>query len=105
MSRSASPVLSRRKVHRLVGEHRPRDEQRRALERSPNIESRRRSHPMYEQQRHRLLAWGAFLRRAARHMLGASLIMLSGVTIGTLGYRGIVGLGWVDAFLNAAMIS
>jgi hypothetical protein len=60
---------------------------------------------MYEHRTHRVLSWRAFLRRAGRHALGAFLILFVGVGIGTVGYRVTAGLSWVDAFLNAAMIS
>ena len=60
---------------------------------------------MYEQRKHRLLSWGEFLVRAGRHALAAALILFGGVGIGTLGYRVVAGLNWVDAFLNASMIS
>ena len=59
---------------------------------------------MYEQRKHRLLAWPDFLRRAARHFLWALLILLIAVVAGTAGYHAIAGLGGVDAFLNASMI-
>ena len=60
---------------------------------------------MYEHRRRRLLPWPDFLRRAGGHVLAALLILLVGVGIGTIGYRTTAGLSWVDAFLNASMIS
>jgi hypothetical protein len=59
---------------------------------------------MYEQRRHRLLAWPAFLRRAARHLFWALLLLLGAVGLGTVGYHTAGGLKWLDAFLNASMI-
>ena len=59
---------------------------------------------MYEQRRHRLLAWPAFLRRAGRHLFLALLILLGAVSLGTVGYHTAGGLEWLDAFLNASMI-
>ena len=59
---------------------------------------------MYEQRTHRLLAWPHFLRRAARHLLLALLILVSAVVIGTCGYHVAGRLAWIDAFLNASMI-
>ena len=45
-----------------------------------------------------------FLRRQLRSLaLGGVLILIS-LLVGMLGYHGIVGLGWVDAYENAAMI-
>jgi hypothetical protein len=59
---------------------------------------------MYEHRKNRMLAWPAFLRRAGSHLLLAVVILLTGVGIGTLGYRLIGDLPWIDAFLNASMI-
>jgi hypothetical protein len=59
---------------------------------------------MYEQRKHRMLPLPAFLRRARRHALVALLILSVGVGLGTVGYREVAGLNWVDAFLNASMI-
>jgi hypothetical protein len=59
---------------------------------------------VYERRHHRLLPWRAFLRRAARHLLFALALIAVAVAGGTLGYHGLAGLGWLDAFLNASMI-
>jgi hypothetical protein len=59
---------------------------------------------MYEQRRHRLLAWRHFLRRAAQHLSWALLILGCAVAIGTFGYHVAGRLAWIDAFLNASMI-
>jgi hypothetical protein len=59
---------------------------------------------MYEQRKHRLLAWPAFLRRAGGHLLWALLILSSAVGLGTIGYHVLGSLDWIDAFLNASMI-
>jgi hypothetical protein len=45
-----------------------------------------------------------FFRRLARSFLIAQLIVLVSLVIGMLGYRGIEGMAWDDAFVNAAMI-
>lgn len=60
---------------------------------------------MYEHHTHRFLPWPAFLRRAGRHLFWGLLILLSGVGLGTVGYRTVGALSWVDAFLNASMIA
>jgi hypothetical protein len=59
---------------------------------------------MYESRHHHLLAWPEFMRRAGRHLLLAILILSCVAGAGTVGYHWLGGLGWVDAFLNAAMI-
>jgi hypothetical protein len=60
---------------------------------------------VYEHHTHHLLSWPAFLRRAGNHALIAFLILVGGVGVGTVGYRVFAGLAWIDAFLNASMIS
>jgi hypothetical protein len=59
---------------------------------------------MYEHRRHRLLAWPHFLRRAARHLVWALLILAGAAGVGTVGYHVAGRLAWIDAFLNASMI-
>jgi hypothetical protein len=59
---------------------------------------------VYERRQHHLLPGPAFLRRAARHLLWALLIIACAVLIGTVGYHSAGRLGWLDAFLNASMI-
>jgi hypothetical protein len=45
-----------------------------------------------------------FLRRVARHLLASGGIVAASLAIGMAGYAGFEGLGWTDAFLNAAML-
>ena len=45
-----------------------------------------------------------FLRRVARHFGLASSLMLGSLGAGIVGYHHFERLGWLDAFLNAAMI-
>jgi hypothetical protein len=61
---------------------------------------------MYEKLKHDLLAWPDFLRRAMWHVLGALVIVLGTLAVGTVGYyrTGEKKLDWIDAFLNASMI-
>lgn len=59
---------------------------------------------MYERRGQPLLDRRQFLHRLARHMSLAAAVMLLAWGIGILGYHGIVGLPWVDALLNSAMI-
>ena len=58
----------------------------------------------YERRHHPLLPRRKFLRRAAKHVLLAGIIVAIAVGIGMVGYATLGGLGWLDAFLNAAMI-
>ena len=59
---------------------------------------------MYEHSTQPLLHRRAFLRRAARHALAALALVAGADAIGTLGYRYLGRLEWIDAFLNASMI-
>ena len=59
---------------------------------------------MYEHRAHRLLPWPAFLRRAGWHVAVAGAVVVAVVSVGTIGYRTLVPLPWIDAFLNASMI-
>ena len=45
-----------------------------------------------------------FLVHAARGLAAATALLGSGLGIGMVGYRYVVGLSWTDAFLNAAML-
>lgn len=59
---------------------------------------------MYEHFKDPLLPRRALLGRLARSaLLGASVIVAS-LLIGMIGYRACEGFGWIDAFLNAAML-
>ena len=59
---------------------------------------------LYEHLSEPLLSRAKFLRRVLAHG-GLALILLGiSLLIGVLGYRGLEGMSWVDAFLNASMI-
>lgn len=59
---------------------------------------------IYEHRSHPLLSTPHFLRRLATHAgVALGLVVLS-LSAGTVGYHLLGDLGWVDAFLNAAMI-
>jgi hypothetical protein len=60
--------------------------------------------PVYEHKHRPLLSRRKFMRRAAGHVALALVIVVVAVGIGTVGYVVWGGLGWLDAFLNAAMI-
>ena len=59
---------------------------------------------MYERRGQPLLDRSGFFRRMTRHVLVATGILAVAWGIGILGYRTLVGLTWVDAVLNSAMI-
>ena len=59
---------------------------------------------LFEHRSQPLLAPAQFARRlAATAGLGA-LMVLASLAIGMVGYHSLEGLGWLDAFLNAAML-
>ena len=58
----------------------------------------------YERRDEPMLPLGAFLLRMLRATLAAGAVIGAGLTIGILGYHYFLGLSWLDAFLNAAMI-
>ena len=59
---------------------------------------------MFEHRTEPLLPRVAFAMRFLRHAAAAVSIVLGGLAIGILGYRGFEGLPWIDATVNAAMI-
>jgi hypothetical protein len=59
---------------------------------------------MYEPHTEPLLPWRQFLRRLGRHGEIALTILLVSLTFGTLGFHWLAPQGWLDAFLNAAML-
>lgn len=59
---------------------------------------------MYEHRTEPLLPFRAFLGRLATSAaLGFAIVAVS-LLAGMVGYHLIVGLGWIDAFLNASML-
>lgn len=46
----------------------------------------------------------AFLGRLATNVLAATVIISVALAIGMIGYRATEHMGWLDAFLNAAML-
>jgi hypothetical protein len=59
---------------------------------------------MYEHFKQPVIPFGAFLKRLARHLGAAGIIVAVSLGIGVLGYRFIGNLSWIDALLNASMI-
>jgi hypothetical protein len=59
---------------------------------------------MYEHRQDPLLPRRVFFRRLLRHALLAGGILLASLGFGMAGYHCFEGMGWIDAFANAAMI-
>lgn len=59
---------------------------------------------MYERYDQPVLTQRAFVARVVRHAALAALLLLASLGIGVVGYMSLANLGFVDAFLNAAMI-
>ena len=59
---------------------------------------------MYEHRRSSLLPIRQYYLRLARHAALASAIVLVSLGAGMAGYAYFEGLGWLDAFLNSAML-
>lgn len=59
---------------------------------------------MYEHRSEPLLPRAKFARRLAAHALAAGGVVSVSLLIGTVGYHSFGHEGWVDAFLNAAML-
>ena len=59
---------------------------------------------MYEHRAERVLPRKAFLWRLARHVGVGLAVVAASLFGGMLGYAHFERLGWLDAFLNAAML-
>lgn len=59
---------------------------------------------MYENRRRRPLTRPQFLRRVARHVALAAVLLAASLGLGMAGYMGLEHLAPVDAFLNASML-
>jgi hypothetical protein len=59
---------------------------------------------MFERSSDPLLPRRLFVRRLSRHGSVAALIVLGSLSAGSLGYRVLEHMDWIDAFLNASMI-
>ena len=59
---------------------------------------------MYEPHTEPLLSRRQFLSRLGRHSEIAITILLLSLALGTLGFHWLAPQGWLDAFLNAAML-
>jgi len=59
---------------------------------------------MYEHRGQAPLSTRAFRRRLTHHVGAVIVILLASLGVGMAGYAYFEGLGWLDAFLNAAML-
>jgi hypothetical protein len=59
---------------------------------------------MFEHHHEKLLPRRLFIRRLAKYALISLGIVLVSLVIGMIGYHTFEGYGWVDSFLNAAML-
>jgi len=59
---------------------------------------------MYESRKQPLLPSSLFARRMARHFAAAGVLIAESLGLGMAGYAGFEHLGWLDAFLNSAML-
>ncbi len=59
---------------------------------------------MYEHKKQRLVPMKTFYKRILSNLVIALLVIVVCLLIGTTGYHYTAGVGWLDAFHNAAMI-
>ena len=58
----------------------------------------------FEHHSQPLLPFRLFLRRLVRHFSWSLVVVAASLAVGMVGYHVTEGLGWVDAYLNAAML-
>jgi hypothetical protein len=61
-------------------------------------------HLKFENRNNALLPLDQFLKRVLRFAFYSLILVIFSVGIGTIGYKYLGHLGWVDAFYNACMI-
>jgi hypothetical protein len=59
---------------------------------------------MYERRHQPLASRAHFLGRVRRSVVVFAIVVTGSLMLGTLGYRALANLPWIDALLNAAMI-
>jgi hypothetical protein len=59
---------------------------------------------LYEHRGQQLLSRRDFLRRLAQHLAVALLVLAGSLAGGVAGYAYFEGLGWIDGFLDSAML-
>ena len=58
----------------------------------------------WERKHHAVLPWPAFVARMLRSLLLATLLIAASLLVGMAGYHWLEHLGWLDSYLNAAML-
>lgn len=58
----------------------------------------------FEHRSHPVLRWPVFVRRLTKSTLVGLALVVGSLAVGMEGYHVFEGLGWVDAFVNAAML-
>ncbi|MDD4953923.1 MAG: hypothetical protein PHG40_03335 [Candidatus Omnitrophica bacterium] len=59
---------------------------------------------MFEHKSQKIVPFSVFIRRLAKFVIIAILLILFALCIGIAGYHWMAGFNWVDALLNASMI-
>jgi hypothetical protein len=59
---------------------------------------------MYESKHDAPLPLRQFIWRVVVHFFASVVLVLGSLLAGTVGYRRLEGLSWIDGFLNAAML-
>ena len=60
--------------------------------------------PLYEHKSEPMISRRRFAYRLWQHFLATQLLVLGSLLIGMVGYHVLARFGWVDSFLNAAML-
>jgi hypothetical protein len=58
----------------------------------------------FERRHEPVIPWSVFLRRLVRSGLVAAVLLVGSLALGVWGYHALLGLGYVDALLNASML-
>ena len=64
----------------------------------------KKKHFRFENRKKPLLPFDQFLKRVLRFALYSLLLIVISVGIGTVGYKTLGHMGWIDGFYNACMI-